>query len=126
MRSQQVTHLQWENRLVLILTESPEMDLVDRQVGLLKEDLKALKERKLLLIHAIPGKQRLLLPKKSAWKDSGLYRDKSGSKESFEVLLIGLDGGVKLRQNTLLGSKKLFDLIDSMPMRQAEMRRKNK
>ena len=38
------------------------------------------------------------------------------------VLLIGKDGGVKAREQTL-DLPELFRLIDSMPMRQAEMRR---
>lgn len=44
-------------------------------------------------------------------------------KSDFEVILIGLDGGVKLRQTEALETKKLFDLINSVPMRQAEMRK---
>ncbi|MFT4833135.1 MAG: hypothetical protein ACI815_002799, partial [Psychroserpens sp.] len=29
----------------------------------------------------------------------------------------GLDGGIKLRQSTILNCKKLFNTIDAMPMR---------
>ena len=38
----------------------------------------------------------------------------------FEIVLIGKDGGEKLRQGQVLSSEKLFGLIDAMPMRQAE------
>jgi hypothetical protein len=45
---------------------------------------------------------------------------------SFQVLLIGKDGGVKLRSSEPVSMKDLFDLIDSMPMRRQEMEsRKN-
>ena len=39
----------------------------------------------------------------------------------FWIVLIGKDGGVKLRSDDA-GLDQIFDLIDSMPMRQAEMR----
>ncbi len=41
----------------------------------------------------------------------------------FEVILIGKDGGVKLRENSFVEQEKIFALIDTMPMRQAEMSR---
>ena len=41
------------------------------------------------------------------------------------VILIGKDGGVKLRQNEQINLNKIFLLIDGMPMRREEMRRKN-
>lgn len=42
--------------------------------------------------------------------------------DKFEVTLIGKDGGRKWRQSQPLDMETLFALIDSMPMRQAEMR----
>lgn len=44
-------------------------------------------------------------------------------KDTFNVSLIGKDGGIKLQQNTLLTNKKLFATIDAMPMRKREMRK---
>ncbi len=42
--------------------------------------------------------------------------------DAFHVSLYGKDGGRKLHQTTPLDMEALFELIDSMPMRQAEMR----
>ena len=42
----------------------------------------------------------------------------------FTVILVGKDGGVKLRRNTQLKLKDIFALIDAMPMRREEMRQK--
>ncbi|MBT8185067.1 MAG: DUF4174 domain-containing protein, partial [Eudoraea sp.] len=36
----------------------------------------------------------------------------------------GLDGGIKYRKTALLTMEELFSIIDSMPMRRAEMRKK--
>ena len=40
---------------------------------------------------------------------------------SFEVILIGKDGGEKYRTNSILPAEKLFAIIDAMPLRKAEM-----
>ena len=40
-------------------------------------------------------------------------------------VLIGKDGGVKLRQEELVRPAELFALIDSMPMRKHEMGRRS-
>ncbi len=40
---------------------------------------------------------------------------------TFEVVLIGRDGGEKLRANAPVPPAELFALIDTMPMRRAEM-----
>lgn len=44
-----------------------------------------------------------------------------GSKV-FSVVLIGKDGGEKLRRATPLLPSELFAIVDAMPMRQAEMK----
>lgn len=42
--------------------------------------------------------------------------------QPYQNLLIGKDGGVKLRSNSPISNEKLFRTIDTMPMRQREMR----
>ena len=41
--------------------------------------------------------------------------------QSFRILLIGKDGGIKYESNRSVSLIHLFELIDSMPMRQDEM-----
>ena len=43
--------------------------------------------------------------------------------DSFTVILIGKDGGEKLRSSDPIPAQKLLDTIDAMPMRQQEARR---
>ena len=43
--------------------------------------------------------------------------------DQFTVILLGKDGGEKLRSNRPIGYDVLRDTIDAMPMRQDEMRR---
>ncbi len=46
--------------------------------------------------------------------------------DPFTIILEGRDGGEKYRSNQLTPVTHLFALIDAMPMRQAEMRKKKK
>jgi Domain of unknown function (DUF4174) len=43
----------------------------------------------------------------------------------FTILLIGRDGGEKYRTHAPITTKRLFGIIDAMPMRQSEIQRKS-
>jgi hypothetical protein len=45
--------------------------------------------------------------------------------DKFTFVLIGKDGGEKFRSSKTVDLQRLFSLIDGMPMRQDEMRRRN-
>ena len=47
-------------------------------------------------------------------------------RNTFTIILVGKDGGVKLKRHDPVGLEKIFGLIDSMPMRQNEMQRKDR
>ncbi|WP_160148631.1 DUF4174 domain-containing protein [[Leptolyngbya] sp. PCC 7376] len=49
-----------------------------------------------------------------------LYRYNSSDSDC-AVVLIGKDGGTKLRSSTLINLNPIFSEIDSIPMRQKEM-----
>jgi len=44
-------------------------------------------------------------------------------KNQFTIILIGLDGGEKLRQTKPLDTTTLFAIIDGMPMRRQELKK---
>lgn len=125
MSSQSLSEYQWENRLVIILTENESSEKLSKQLKIFEKNINGLKDRKLMILHSTPKKQREIFPEESGWQDSKLYQEMKESQLTFEIVLIGLDGGVKLRQTEVLETKKLFDLIDSMPMRKAEIQNKN-
>ena len=55
-----------------------------------------------------------------------LLRERFGVADgAFSVILVGKDGGVKLDRQQQTSLEDIFALIDSMPMRQHEMRREN-
>ncbi|MDR5591540.1 DUF4174 domain-containing protein [Christiangramia sediminicola] len=122
MNSQDLKEYQWENRLVVVFSTNHTNEIVQQQLEIFKKNKKDFEERKLIMIQAVPGKHKEIFPENSDWKKSDVYNSKKETDSEFEVILLGLDGGVKLRQSELLQTKKLFGLIDSMPMRRAEMR----
>ena len=125
MYAQSISDFQWENRLILAFTDSVESQIFQKQLKIFKDKREAFEDRKLLFIQVVPNKHRIIFPQTSAWQSSKVFENNKKEEGAFEIILIGLDGGVKLRQTEILETKKLFDLIDSMPMRQAEMHRNN-
>lgn len=122
--SQRFENYQWENRLLLIFTKDESGDKLNKQLKLLKYRGDELKERKLKVFHLTEKKYRELFTHNKGWKNREVVTEKYEFSDNFEVFLIGLDGGVKLRQKEILTADKLFQTIDSMPMRRAEIRNK--
>jgi Domain of unknown function (DUF4174) len=46
------------------------------------------------------------------------------TQKTFALILLGKDGGIKLKRNDRVKLEEIFTLIDSMPMRKDEMRQK--
>ncbi len=55
--------------------------------------------------------------------DKNILKKYGISSPQFTFLLIGKDGGTRLRSSKPISSEQLFNLIDSMPMRKDEMKR---
>ena len=64
----------------------------------------------------------LLLPALAGLNERDFVVQIQFGTTSFSVVLIGKDGGEKLRRTTPLSSEELFAIVDAMPMRRAEMR----
>ncbi len=122
---------EWKNRVLIIKSPDKLNMEFEKQINeFLNADID-LAERK-MAVYQISGSQyslnNYLNPEMSFdWKEIPDDADLPlNEKDEFEVILIGLDGGVKLRQNVLLTLEKLYGIIDSMPMRRWEMKVKFK
>jgi hypothetical protein len=73
----------------------------------------------------MPGEYKTGLDGTNKKKSGRLYNEYKKTDSGFEVILLGLDGGIKLQQNELLNLEKLYATIDVMPMRRRELERKN-
>lgn len=122
--AQKLSHHKWENRLVLILTNDIDNPTYQSQLLEFNKEAEGLAERKLIIYQVLPDKYVTGLADSSEWIVSSKLYGNYQKESVFEVILIGLDGRIKLRQTEILSCEALFSLIDTMPMRQAELREK--
>jgi hypothetical protein len=110
----------WVQRVLIVTAK--DTHLLKEQMDSLSKDIKGLQERKLAIYQVTPNGYAKGTRITNWTKTKDFYQRITKRKKDFEVILIGLDGGVKLRQTELLTLEKLFTLIDGMPMRRAEIR----
>lgn len=116
------SHL-WKNRLILLVSKSYTNESKKQWKELMKEKTE-LKDRKLVVYHISPNQVRSSQGNLDV-QNKQLYSKFKPKNGIFEVRLIGLDGRVKYSSERYTSPKTLFDLIDSMPMRKAELKSKN-
>lgn len=116
----------WKNRLVLIITNDMKSLDYGKQMASFRPKLKELEERKLIIYKILPESNIMFgHPSEFRIQNQKIYDKYKKTDEVFEIVLIGLDGGVKLRQTKYLSPEKLFAIIDGMPMRRGEIKSKN-
>lgn len=120
---QNIKKHQWENRILLIYSEDTNSKNTEHQKLILQEHQKEINERKIVVYQFT--KEQFNFNFKGKWKNSNsLYQKYIKKSTPFKILLVGLDGGIKLEQNSIISSEKLFTIIDGMPMRKRELRNK--
>ena len=121
-RAQDLRPLRWENRVLLLFTDSlmhPQYQKMEE--ALLKEE-EAVEARK-LVVYTIMGKKVSRGLPAETWQDDLPLREASQNlRKGFGLELIGLDGGVKYRSTSAVSLQELWALIDGMPMRRAELK----
>jgi hypothetical protein len=127
MNAQDLLKHQWEDRVLLLIAHNTNTPKFQNQLKTLQNQEKNLKDRKLVIYQITPSYYcQGVFSEENKWtKRPELYQKMKTNDNTFEVILIGLDGGEKLRQNELLTIDKLFAIIDGMPMRRAKTENKN-
>jgi hypothetical protein len=114
--------LRWKNRVLVLFSPSESDVSFQLQKQGLASSTEGVLDRELMVLEIIEkGQSRAgnqLLSQKSV---QNIRRRLGVQAGPFQVLLIGKDGGVKLRSSEPVSVKDIFGLIDSMPMRQQEM-----
>ena len=114
----------WENRLVLIFASSSKDSSYLKQKGEFEGKSDELEDRNIILIELLEAGISALAKVPLTDEQQSYLRKKFGVVDDFIFILIGKDGTVKLRAKEPVLSDDLFGLIDNMPMRKEEMRRK--
>jgi hypothetical protein len=111
--------LTWKNRVIVLYAPEAGSKEFQQQKQILAEKPSDLKDRDLVVIECV-GKTL------SAEDNNYVAHHFTHDLARFGVWLVGKDGGTKLSENSPVAAEKFFGLIDSMPMRQAEMKRNGK
>ncbi|QLE01704.1 DUF4174 domain-containing protein [Galbibacter sp. BG1] len=115
-----LTDLKWKNRIVVVKYNNPiEVKNAEQTQLFLKNDQEN-KDRDLLIFSIDPekaymGEQKTSQKPEQFWEQLHLKQDFEG------VILIGKDGGIKLKKEFLVQPEEVYALIDTMPMRKREM-----
>lgn len=102
----------WEKRPVLVFADNSEDEAYYKQMKMLNSNSAALRDRDIVIFGDNIPSQNASLRKK--------YKPKG-----FTFILIGKDGGVKLRSSKSVSMSRLFAMIDAMPMRRREIQNQN-
>ena len=114
---------QWENRILIVIANQESDSLVTEQVSNFEDSEEGFKERDLITFFLFKNGASRLNEQPLHPSSTEEILEKYGSGQpDFRLLLIGKDGSVKLQKDTPVFVEDIFGLIDSMPMRQREMR----
>ena len=121
-----LTQFQWKNRLLFLFAPDRSDPLFKNLQSELIAKKSEVKDRDLVVFEVLErGPSRMnTAPIDRQAADS--IRDRfSVPQNTFSLILVGKDGGIKLKRHDQASLEEVFELIDSMPMRQNEMRQKN-
>ena len=110
----------WQDRVILIMASSYSDQLLQRQLDLLIARPEELSDRKLVIYTTTPNgyTEHFPNPKSKSFQDA--CQVPATKLPTFKIVLIGLDGLVKLESSSVVSSSTLFETIDQMPMRRLE------
>ena len=97
----------WKNRIILTFADDEDHPDLIKLKAEMKENSCEILNRDLMHFHFS--------------NDGKIGNITITNDQSFRILLIGKDGGIKYESNQYVSLIQLFELIDSMPMRQDEM-----
>lgn len=124
---QSLDDFQWKNRLLVLYTSNENSVKIDDQLAEILKAKNEFQERDLKVI--ILKNQMVKIwnstKRHSLNFDQIIQELNINTEKNYQNLLIGKDGGVKLRADSPISNQKLFSTIDVMPMRQREMKDRN-
>lgn len=124
--AQSLNDYQWKNRILILVDATPETDALESQLDELTSDKKALEERDLIIFRVTPDAVYDSDGSPSQLKSKKIYDEFNLDSDFAGTVLVGKDGGSKQEELFEVSARKIFDLIDGMPMRRAEMRESGK
>ena len=119
--SQNLSEIRWENRVVFILNPPGAKAFDHPQISSFNDYEKEIQDRD-ILIFVLHQEEVYNLNREAI----NMEIESIPFSTYTGLILIGKDGGVKLKDDFVVKPERIFDLIDSMPMRRAEIKRSEK
>jgi len=114
----------WKKRLLLIFSKPENEPFFTKQIATVRMAADGYKERDVVILCVSQGKisdeKGNVLATISPKDELNILFD-----QQVGIVLIGKDGGEKLRSIEPVSNEAIFGLIDSMPMRKSEMSKKH-
>ena len=123
--TQDLAPYKWEKRILLLKDTHFESDVLQVQLTQLQSSPEKLQNRD-LVIFIITDEAVYDISRIKTKLHSLQIVKKYGLADFRGLLLIGKDGGIKLKESFVVNPESIFNLIDGMPMRQAEMKSSKK
>ncbi len=120
-QSQSLDKYLWKNRLLFLNQPQGEDIHLQEQIESFQGREQEIQDRQ-LLIFVIKGNQVSDINGNPVQLDPGRMAFTSYTG----MILIGKDGGIKLQEPFVVEPQRIFNLIDSMPMRRAELKNSEK
>ncbi len=112
----------WKNRPLLVFAPSAQSAQLARQRAILSGNSAGLRDRDMVVIYVIGNRVRAQFGRGPGMGAAALRRRYGVPRDQFRAILVGKDTGAKLSSRGPVSVGRIFRLIDSMPMRQREMR----
>ncbi|MGD9412785.1 MAG: DUF4174 domain-containing protein [Desulfobacterales bacterium] len=124
--SMDLAQFQWKNRLLFIFAQDVSHPLfkgLQSQIAAQKAEV----EERDLIVFEVPaqGPARMNTNPLDQQEADSIRNHFAVPSNAFSLILVGKDGGIKLKRSDQVDLSEVFGLIDSMPMRQREMRQKS-
>lgn len=124
---QELNDLKWKNRILIVKTLKSNSEKFKNQLREFENSNEDFKERKLVLIAITKNVYSFVDFRTNHSGISGkvsevISKNILDESNDFEIILIGLDGRIKLRQSQFLLDEDLLRIIDAMPMRRNEIK----
>lgn len=123
--SMDLDKFQWKNRLLFLFATDGNNPLFKNLHGEIIAQKAEVKDRDLVVFEVLEqGPSRMNAALIDQQMADSIRDHFSIPQNTFALILVGKDGGIKLERHDQASLEEVFDLIDSMPMRKNEIRQK--
>ncbi|GAA0757312.1 DUF4174 domain-containing protein [Psychroflexus lacisalsi] len=114
----------FNDRRILVIVSSEHNPEIQNQIDLLEKNSMELEKRRLAVYTIIDGKiDPVINPSKKSKKFLNDNKTDYTATLNSKTYLIGLDKSIKQTFTDFIQPQQIFNVVDRMPMRQAEMRK---